>query len=46
MLSDFGDVMWKLTDIFLPYLALEIFPDNFHRILLTKSDVLRLQNNL
>jgi hypothetical protein len=40
MLSGFGDVTWKLTDIFVPCLALEIFPDNFHKTLLSKSDVL------
>jgi len=46
MLSHFGDATWNLTDIFLPRLALEIFPNNFHRTFLNKSAILRLQYNL
>jgi hypothetical protein len=45
MFSHFGDVTWILTDIrvFLLCLAMEIFPNNFHRTFLCKSDILRLQ---
>ena len=46
MFRHFGEVTWNLTDIFFPRLAFEIFPNNFYRTLLSKSDVLRLQYNL